>query len=177
MSTSEHIPFSDAPERKSPIAMIAPWLIAAIVIAAGAYLFLRVTEAPPVADGKITTLFAVEQQGAERVIVGVEISLRNAYEKEIIVRGVKAKIVTADGQEETDAAAAGSEHARYFQAIPQLKQSDAPPLAFDTKLAPGQQMTGLAMFTFPVNKDGFDKRKSLEVRLDFYGMKPVTLRP
>jgi hypothetical protein len=177
MSTSAHVPFSDTPERKSPIAMIAPWLIAAVVIAAGAYLFLRVTEAPPVAEGKITKLFAIEQQGAERVIVGVEVSLRNAYDKEIIVRGVNAKLVTAEGQEESDTAAAASEHARYFQAIPQLKQSDAPPLAFDTKLAPGQQVTGLAMFTFPVTKDGFDKRKSFEVRLDFYGMKPVTLRP
>jgi hypothetical protein len=177
MSTSAHIPFSDAPERKSPIAVIAPWLIAAVVIAVGAYLFLRLTEAPPVAEGKITKLFAIEQQGAERVIAGVEISLRNAYDKEIIVRGINAKLVTADGQEQTDQAAAAGDHARYFQAIPQLKQSDAPPLAFDTKLAPGQQLTGLAMFTFPVTKDGFDKRKSLDVRIDFYGMKPVTLHP
>jgi hypothetical protein len=111
------------------------------------------------------------------VIAGVEISLRNAYDKEIIVRGINAKLVTADGQEQTDQAAAAGDHARYFQAIPQLKQSDAPPLAFDTKLAPGQQLTGLAMFTFPVTKDGFDKRKSLDVRVDFYGMKPVTLHP
>ena len=177
MSTPEHIPFADAPERKSPIATIAPWLIAAVVIAVGAYLFLRVTEAPPVAEGKITKLFAVEQQGAERVIVGVEISLRNAYDKEIIVRGVNAKIVTADDQEQTDQAAAAGDHARYFQVIPQLKQSDAPPLAFDTKLTPGQQLTGLAIFTFPVTKDGFDKRKSLDVRIDFYGMKPITLHP
>jgi hypothetical protein len=177
MSMPAHIPFSDEPERKSPLAVIAPWLIAAVFIAVGAYLFLRVTEAPPVAQGKITKLFAVEQQGVERVIVGVEMSLRNAYDKEIIVRGVNAKLVTADGQEQTDQASAASEQARYFQAIPQLKQSDASPLAFDTKLTPGQQLTGLAMFTFPVTKDAFDKRKSLEVRIDFYGMKPVTLRP
>ena len=177
MSTPAHIPFSDVPERKPPIAVIAPWLIAAVMIAVGAYLFVRLTEAPPVAEGKITKLFAIEQQGAERVIAGVEISLRNAYDKEIIVRGVNAKLVTADGQEQTDQASAAGDHARYFQAIPQLKQSDAPPLAFDTKLAPGQQFTGLAMFTFPVTKDGFDKHKSLEVRIDFYGMKPVTLHP
>lgn len=177
MSTPAHIPFSDAPERKSPLAVIAPWLIAAVAIAVGAYLFLRVTEAPPVAEGKITKLFAVEQQGADRVIVGVEMSLRNAYDKEIIVRGVSAKLVPAQGDEQTDQAAAGGDHERYFKAIPQLKQSDAPPLAFDTKLAPGQSLNGLALFTFAVNKDAFDKRKSLEVRIDFYGMKPITLRP
>lgn len=177
MSTPEHIPFSDAPERRSPIAVIAPWLIAAVVIAVGAYLFVRVTEAPPVAEGKITKLFAVEQQGADRVIVGVEMSLRNAYDKEIIVRGVSAKLVPAQGDEQTDQAAAAGDHPRYFKAIPQLKQSDAPPLAFETKLAPGQPVTGLALFTFAVDKDGFDKRKSLDVRIDFYGMKPITLRP
>jgi hypothetical protein len=177
MSEPAHVPFSDAPERKSPLAVIAPWLIAAIVIAVGAYLFVRVTEQPPVAEGKLTKLFAIEQTGAERVIVGTEVSLRNAYDKEIIVRGVTAKIVTAEGQDQTDSAAAAGDHARYFKALPQLKQSDAAPLAFDTKLAPGQQLTGLALFTFPVTKDAFDKRKSLEVRIDFYGMKPVTLRP
>jgi hypothetical protein len=177
MSTPAHIPFSDAPEHRSPIAAIAPWLIAVIVIAVGAYLFLRVTEAPPVAEGKITKLFAVGQQGADRVIVGVEMSLRNAYDKEIIVRGVSAKLVPPQGDEQTDQAAAAGDHQRYFQVIPQLKQSDAPPLAFDTKLAPGQSLTGLALFTFAVNKDAFDKRKSLDVRIDFYGMKSITLRP
>lgn len=177
MSTPPHVPFSDVPEHRSFIAVIAPWLVAAVVIAVGAYLFVRFTEAPPVAEGKITKLFAVQQPGVDRVIVGIEIHLKNAYEKEIYVRGINAKLVTADKQEFTDQAAAGGEHQSYFKAIPGLKQSDAPPLAFDTKLTPGQETTGLLIVGFPVTKDAFDHRQSLEVRLDFYGMKPVTLKP
>lgn len=177
MSTAGHVPFSDPVEKKSPLAAFAPWLIAAVVIAAGAYLFLRVTAAPPVATGKVNKVFAVEQPGTERVIVGIECDLRNAYEKEIIVRGVSVKLVTDKGEEQTDQASAGAEHQRYFQAFPQLKQSDAPPLTFDTKLAPGQQTTGLVMVSFPVTKQSFDQRKDLTLTVSFYGMKPVTLRP
>jgi hypothetical protein len=177
MSSPTYIPFSDAPERRSPLSIIAPWLIAAIVIVAGAYLFVHFTEAPPVAQGKITKLFAVQQPGADRVIVGIEMNLKNAYDKDIIVRGLNAKLVTADGKDYSDQAAAAGEHERYYKAIPELKQSDAPPLLFDTKLAPGQETTGLLIVGFPITKDAFDKRKSLEVRVDFYGMKPVTFRP
>jgi hypothetical protein len=177
MSTPIHIPFSNAPERRSPLSIAAPWIIAAIVIAAGAYLFVHFTEAPPVAEGKITKLFAVQQPGADRVVVGIEMHLKNAYDKDIIVRGIDAKLVTADAKDYTDQAAAAGDHERYYKAIPELKQSDAPPLVFDTKLTPGQETTGLLIVGFPVTKEAFDKRQSLEVKMDFYGMKPVTFRP
>jgi hypothetical protein len=176
MSTPSHVPFSDSGDRKSAIKVIAPWLIAAVVLVAGAFLFLHVTEEPPVAQGKITKLFAVEQQGAERVIVGAEIDLKNAYNKEIIVRGINAKLLTSGGKDFTDQPLAAGEHARYFQVLPDLKQSSAPPLSFDTKLAPGQETTGLIIVGFPVTKQAFDQRKSFDVKIDFYGMKPVTFR-
>lgn len=177
MSTAGHVPFSDPVEKRSPLAVIAPWLIAAVVIGVGAYLFARFTQDPPVASGKITKIFAVEQTGVERVIVGIEVQLQNVYEKEIMVRGVQVKLTTDKGEEQTDQASAAGEHARYFQALPQLRQSDAPPLAFETKLAPGQQTMGLIMVSFPVAKQSFDQRKDLSVVISFYGMKPVTLRP
>src|SRR3954465_840320 len=138
MSSSPHVPFSDAPERRSVIATIAPWLIAAVVIAVGAYLFVRVTEAPPVAELKITKLFAIQQPGVDRVIVGVEVNVKNLYEKEIIVRGINVKLVTADGTESTDQPAGAGEDQRYYKAFPELKQSGAPPLRFDTRVAPGE---------------------------------------
>jgi hypothetical protein len=177
MSSPIHVPFSDAPERKSPLQTIAPWLIAAVAIAVGAYLFLRVTEDPPVAEVKITKLFAAQQPGVDRVVVGIETRVKNIYTKDIIVRGIHAKLVTADQQTYTDQPAAAGENARYFAAIPELKQSDAPQLLFDTKLTPGQETSGLLMVGFPVTKEAFDKRQSLEVKIDFYGMKPVTAKP
>jgi hypothetical protein len=177
MSTTPHVPFSDPPERKPVIAIIAPWLIAAVVIAVGAYLFLRVTEAPPVAELKITKLFAVQQTGIDRVIVGIEVQVKNVYEKEIIVRGIDAKLVTADGKEFVDHPAGAGEDQRYYKAFPELKQSDSPPLLFDTKLQPAQQTIGLLIVGFPVTKEAFDKRKSLDVKIDFYGMKSVIVRP
>lgn len=177
MSSPPHIPFSDAPERRSPLAIAAPWLIAAVVIAVGAYLFLRFTEAPPVATIKVNKTFAAQQSGADQTLVGLELTLKNVYDKDIIVRGIHAKLTTADGKDYTDQAAAAGDQANYFKAVPELKQSDAPPLAFDSKLTPGQEITGLIMLGFPVNKEAFDKRKSFDVTLDFYGMKPIVIHP
>jgi uncharacterized protein DUF4352 len=177
MSSPTHIPFSDAPERKSPLATVAPWLIAAVAIAVGAFLFVRVTEAPPVAEAQVTKSFAVQQPGADQTLVGIELTLKNVYDKDVIVRGIHAKLTTADGKEFIDQAAAAGDQANYFKAIPELKQSDAPPLAFDTKITPGQEIRGLIVLGFPVPKDAFDKRKSLAVTMDFYGMKPIVIQP
>jgi hypothetical protein len=177
MSSPTHIPFSDVPERKSPFAVIAPWLIAAAVIAVGAYAFVHFTEAPPVASAQVTKSFAVQQPGADQTLVGVEVTLKNVYDKDVIVRGIHAKLKTADDKEFTDQAAAAGDQAGYFKAIPEFKQSDAPPLAFDTKLAPNQEIRGLIIVGFPVTKDAFDHRKNFVITMDFYGMKPVDIHP
>jgi hypothetical protein len=152
----------------------APWLIAAVGLAIAAVAFLFVTKEPPSATGKITKIFAVEQKGSERVLVGVEVMIRNETEKELLTRDVSLK-VKAGGQEYIDSAAASGELDRYYQAYPEFKQSDFPPLAFETKIPRYGMTEGVVVFGIPISKEQFDARQSLEVNIRLYGRKPLVL--
>ena len=172
-------PASPAPlggvPRERELPLWAPWVIAAIGIAIAAAAFLYVTKEPPSASGKITKVFAVEQKGSERVLVGVEVAIRNETEKELLTRDVSLK-VKAGGQEFTDTAAASGELDRYYQAYPDFKQSDFPPLAFETKIPRYGMTEGVVVFGIPVTKEQFDAREALEVNIRIYGRKPLVLK-
>jgi hypothetical protein len=161
---------SEPRERALPV--WAPWAIAVLVIVVAAFAVLWLTDEPPVATGEITKVFAVQQPGAERVLAGVELRIRNATDKELLVRHVE--VAGRFGEEEfKDTSAAAGDYPRYFQALPDLKQSDAPPLPFETRIAAGAERSALLLVTFPVNRERFDQRTDLRVNLGFYGRKPV----
>ena len=153
----------------------APFLIAAVLIAVGVYIFMHVTEAPPVAQAAITKVFAVEQPGQARVVVGIEVHIKNLSQLPLLTRTIDTKLVTASGQF-LDQPAAAAEQTNYFRALPALKQSDAPPLGFETKIPVGGEVDGLLIVGYPVDKAAFDARQSLEVNIGLYGQKPLLLK-
>src|SRR5262245_1378815 len=140
------------PEQERELPPYAPWLIAIVAIVVITATFLFVTKEPPSASGEITKIFALQQPGTERVLVGIEVRIKNETDKELLVRGVNTNIKVGE-QEFTDTSAAAAEHARYFQAFPEFKQSDAPPLAFETRIPPRGEITGLAIVTYPIPKE------------------------
>jgi hypothetical protein len=166
-------PFGAEPKERN-LPLWAPWLIAAVGIAIITTAFLLLTKEPPSASGKITKIFAVEQTGSERVLVGIEVAIRNETEKELLTRDVSLK-VRAGGQEYTDSAAPSGELDRYYQAYPEFKQSDFPPLAFETKIPRYGSTEGVLVFGVPITKSAFDARESLEVNIKLYGRKPLIL--
>jgi hypothetical protein len=163
-----------APVAERELPPWAPWLMAVVGIAVLTAFFLFATKEPPSASGKITKVFAVEQTGTERVLVGVEVLIRNETEKELLTRDVGLKLKAA-GQEFTDTAAASGELDRYYQAYPQFKQSDFGPLAFETKIPRYGSTEGVLVFGFPISKEMFDARESLELNIKLYGRKPLIL--
>jgi hypothetical protein len=166
-------PASPPKERELP--PWAPWLIAVVAIAIITAAFMFVTKEPPSATGKIAKIFAVEQTGTERVLVGVEVLIRNETEKELLTRDVSLKLKAA-GQEYLDTAAASGELDRYYQAYPEFKQSDFTPLAFETKIPRYGSTEGVLVFGFPISKEKFDNREVLELNIKLYGRKPLVLR-
>jgi hypothetical protein len=159
-------------ERQLPV--WAPWAIAVVVVAVAAFAVLEITDEPPVASGRLTKVFSIEQASGQRVLTGVEVEIRNTTADELLLRHVEARMKAGE-EEHSDSAAAAPDYPKYFRAYPAFKQSDAPPLPFETKFAPGEQKPGLFIFTFPVSRVDFDKRSSLELRVTFYGRKPVVL--
>ena len=50
-----------------------------------------------------------------------------------------------------------------------------PPQMNEAKIAPGGRQAGTMVFSFPVTKDQFDKRKSLTITIQPYDQKAVVL--
>jgi hypothetical protein len=175
-SDAGHVPMTeefDSPRRSLPPAV--PVVIAAVVLGVAIYAMVRVTTSTTPATGNITKMFHVEQSSGDRVLVAIEIHLKNMGQKPVWVRGVDVKLTTPTG-EFTDQPAPGSDNVRYFEAYPALKLSDAAPLTIDTKIQPGSERDGIVIVAFPVNKDGFEKRQGLEVKVNFYDQKPLVLK-
>lgn len=165
------MPANEPQERRQ----VPPWVFGAIALAIAVPLFVIVTKEKPSASGHITKVFAVQQKGVERCLVGIEVAVKNETDQEIILREINTRVKIAD-QQYDDQPAAGTEHGRYFQAVPEFKQSDLPPLPFDTKLPPHGSANGLLIISVPVTKETFDKRNSTEVFIQLYGRQPIVLR-
>jgi hypothetical protein len=152
-----------------------PILIAVVVIAACVGALLYFTNPPPVASAKINKIVPVEQVTKDRVLVTIETTVKNLSSKEIWIRGVDVKVVTPQG-ESHDVPAPAVDLPRYFKAYPGLQQSDAPPLIDNTKILAGAEQAGMFVVGFPVTKDAFDKRQSIEVIIHLYGQRPIVIK-
>jgi hypothetical protein len=171
-----HVPMTeefDTAERTLP--PLVPVLIAAVVVAVVVFVVVRTTTSKTPASGNITKMFHVEQSSGDRILVGIEVHVKNMGKAPVWVRGVDVKLTTPKG-EFTDQPAPGVDHPRYMQAFPDLKQSNAAPLSMDTKLLPGTERDGLLIVAFPVNKDDFEKRRAVEVKVNFYDQKPLVMK-
>ena len=147
----------------------------AIVLVVGAVLgwFNRYI---PVASGQIREVFAVEGSDKASVLTTVLVSVRNDTEKPIFIKNLNAKLDTADGKSYDDTAANEVDYERYFQAFPDLRaHAIAAALKPETKIAPGQQVSGTLVFGFPVPKADFDSRKNLSVTVEPYDQRAIVV--
>ena len=163
----------DSPSRSMP--PIVPILIAALVVAAIVFFVVRANRPVTPATGSITKTFYVEQTTKDRVLVGVEVHIKNGSEKPIYVRDVVVKVTLPSG-ELTDTPASAGDVPRYYQAYPTLKQSNAQWMGDNTKVMPGGERDGLFIVGYAVNADTWNQRKSLEVSINLYDQKSLVLK-
>ncbi len=155
---------------------LPPWqpvIVALVIVAVIVGILSWVTKVKPQGKATIDNINAVQTAG-DNVMVAINVTLRNAGEKPLWIHDIKAQLKTDKG-EFSDEAAPAVDVARYYQAFPDLKQNTVPALLPEAKIAPGAQQQGTLVFSFPVSKDQFDKRKSLTVTIQPYDQKPVVL--
>src|SRR5438874_2469872 len=88
-----HVPMTeefDTPRRSLPTAV--PVIIAAVVLGVAIFAMVRVTTSTTPATGNITKMFHVEQSSGDRVLVAIEVHLKNMGQKAVWVRGVDVKL-------------------------------------------------------------------------------------
>jgi hypothetical protein len=90
------------------------------------------------------------------------------------IKGFEAKLVTDKG-EFTDSAAPASDYERIVQAYPQLAITEAKPLQSESSIPQHTTQQGLVVFSFPIPREDWDKRKSLQATISFYDHAPLIL--
>jgi hypothetical protein len=170
-----HIPMSEEMDSaKWTLPPIVPIIIglAAVAIVVGIVMF--VFRARPTASGTIAKVIAAQQES--NVLVAIHVKFDNLTDELLHIKNISAELETADGQKHSDIAAPAADINRYFQAFPELGEGKTTPLKEELRIPPKTAQSGMAIFAYPVDKAGFEKRKSLSVRIEFYDHPAMVVR-
>lgn len=173
---------------------VVPVVIAAAVLAMVLGIYLASSRKPPTSTGSAVRVVAlpmhIETKGSiapgqegtidqsveksDSILVNIALDVKNAIGKPMYIKGVQAKLVTAKG-EFTDDAAPASDYERIVQAYTQLGIPDMKPFQAESSIPANVDQKGLAIFSFPVSREDWDKRKSLQAIVNFYDHSPLVL--
>jgi hypothetical protein len=168
-------------------------LLALVLSSLIVFIWVRFGRKTPVATGDIAriAIYPVQakiaggaagmagQQGQDEVInqllVFAHVRLHNPNQAPITLQDDWAIVTLADGDARRSLGASTADFTKVFQAYPQLGPLRMDPLRRDIKIQPGQSVDGLVIFSYPLSREDWDKRKSMQVTVSFDGAKDVTL--
>jgi len=159
--------------RKSlPPAGIVAICLAVVVAIAAVYALTH--RAHPLSSGSIGDIVSVTVPGQDMVMVAVNVSVQNNSEKPSWIHTIQASLDTGNSKL-TDDAAPAVDAQRYFEAFPDLKAHALDILTAETRMNPGEKISGTVVVSFPVKADVFAARKSLTVTVAPYDELPVVM--
>ncbi|HZD47690.1 MAG TPA: hypothetical protein VE178_02990 [Silvibacterium sp.] len=167
-------------------------LIAVVILVAviGAYVYFN--EKPPVAVGEVAHLTAYPvhrvsngvlamNPGAAKVentfdemIVVAEVRLHNQSTGPIFLSDMSA-LVSLPNEEHRSLAATVTDYDRVFIAYPELAPMKQQPLLRDITIPAGETVEGQLIFNYPITKEQWDLRRSLDITLSFLHQKDLVL--
>jgi hypothetical protein len=162
-----HIPITEEMDSaKWTLPPIVPLLVAAVLVAILVSVVVLSNKTKPSASLAITKVVSAAQEG--NTMVAIQIKLDNQVEGPLWIKEIKAEVETADGKKYSDSAAPGVDGPRYMEAFPALQEAKADWLKEDLKIPTKTSFNGVAIFSYPVAKDAFDKRKQITLRIQLY---------
>lgn len=190
-SNDFHLAQVDEPTNYGRVALRV--LIALILSSLIVFIWVRFGRKTPVATGEIAriAIYPVQakisggaaglagQQGQDEVVnqllVFAHVRLHNPNKAPITIIDDWGIVTMADGSLQRTIGASTADFDKVFQAYPQLAPMRMDPLRRDTQIQPGQSLDGMVVFSYPISRDDWDKRKSMQVTVSFNGAKDVTL--
>jgi hypothetical protein len=162
-----HIPITEEMDSaKWTLPPIVPLLVAAVLVAIVVSVVVLSNKTKPSASLAITKVVSAAQEG--NTMVAIQIKLDNQVEGPLWIKEIKAEVETPDGKKYTDSAAPGVDAPRYMEAFPPLAEAKADWLREDLKIPTKTSFNGVAIFSYPVDKAAFDKRKQVTLRIQLY---------
>jgi hypothetical protein len=155
-----------------PPAKILAVCIAVVAVIVAVYALTN--RAHTLASGSIDDVVSVPVPEQNMIMVAINVSVQNNARKPSWIHTITGALDTGT-QKYTDDAAPAVDAQRYFQAFPELKQHVSDILMPETRLNPGEKVSGTVVFSFPVTADAFNARKSLSVTVAPYDEVPLTI--
>ncbi len=162
-----HIPMSEEMDSaKWTLPPIVPLLVAAVVVGILVAVVALSNRTKPSASLAITKVVSASQEA--NTMVAIQIKLDNQVEGPLWIKQIQAELETPDGKKYSDNAAPGVDGPRYMEAFPPLADAKADWLKEDLKIPTKTSFNGVAIFSYPVDKAAFDKRKQVTLRIQLY---------
>jgi hypothetical protein len=190
-----HIPMSEELDSaRWSLPPIMPVVIAAAVLGLILGTYLVSSKKPPTSTGTALRVVAMplhtESSGSimpggegtldrdvektDSVMVNIVLNVKNAIQKPMYLKNVQAKLVTDKGEYNDDAAPA-SDYERIVLAYPEINIPGNQPLRSESTILPNADQQGVAVFSFPITREEWDKRKSLQAQVNFYDHAPLVI--
>ncbi len=166
-------------------------LIAAVIvmIAIGAYVYFG--QKPLAASGEVTHITgypihkvtdtipyvskaARVEQNFDEIIVIAQVRLHNQTQGPLFVSEMSC-LVGLPGEEHRSLAANINDYNRVFVAYPELLPMKQQPLLRDTTIAAGDTIEGQLIFNYPITKDQWDLRRSVDITISFLHQNDLVL--
>jgi hypothetical protein len=162
-----HIPITEEMDSaKWTLPPIIPLLVAAVVVGILVAAVVLSNRTKPSASLAITKVVSASQES--NTMVAIQIKLDNQVEGPLWIKQIQAEVETPDGKKYSDNAAPGVDGPRYLEAFPPLAEAKADWLKEDLKIPTKTSFNGVAIFSYPVDKAAFDKRKQVTLRIQLY---------
>jgi hypothetical protein len=161
-----------------------------VLFAIGAYVYFG--EKPPVVAGDVLhltaypihqeskgSMFSTAQVGQadnnfDEIVVIADIRLRNQSTGPVFLADMAA-LLKLPSEEDRSLAATASDFNRVFLAYPALAPMKQQPLLRDITIPAGANIEGQLVFNYPITKELWDKRESLDLVLSFTHQKDLVL--
>jgi hypothetical protein len=171
--------------------LILKLLIAAVIVALaiGAYVYFG--QMPPAAAGEVTHLTAYPihkttnnipygskaahvEQTFDEIIVVAQVRLHNQTRGPLFLSDMSC-LVGLPGEEHRSLAASLDGYDRVFIAYPELMPLRQQPLLRDTTIPAGETVEGQLIFNYPITKDQWDLRRSVDITTSFLHQNDLVL--
>lgn len=162
-----HIPITEEMDSaKWTLPPIMPMLVAVAVVGILVAVVVLSNRTKPSAALAITKVVSAAQES--NTMVAIQIKLDNQVEGPLWIKQIQAEVEAPDGKKYSDNAAPAVDAPRYVEAFPALGEAKADWLKEDLKIPTKTSFNGVAIFSFPVDKAAFDKRKQVTMRIQLY---------
>ena len=190
-----HIPMSEELDSaRWSLPPIMPVVIAAVVLGLILGTYLVSSKKPPTSTGLALRVVAMplhtESSGSimpggegtldrdvektDSVMVNIVLNVKNAIQRPMYLKNVQGKLVTDKGEYNDDAAPA-SDYERIVLAYPEINIPGNKPLRSESTILPNADQQGVVVFSFPITREEWDKRKSLQAQVNFYDHAPLVI--